>query len=169
MKLTSRTTACAVLSAAFVFGAAAPCQSQATPLAYGHGAFVAQNQESHLFTFAAVQLPGGSVVGHCLVIEPATRGFVHMEVTSFVFAGDTLGMAGPILVAVNAPPQFVVGGTAFFAVNDNSPGAPDAFAGLGTVPPYLGSLTAAQIVALLGPPPPVAFAPLLAGDIRIWP
>lgn len=167
MKLTSKAAACAALSVGLFLGATAPISAQASPIGSGQGAFLAQNQETHLFAFAVVELPDGSVNGHGLVFEPSTRAFVLFRISSFMFLGETLFMAGPITQAVNAPPQFVGGATAFFAVNDNGRSSADDIAALSVVPVQFGNLTIQQILALAGPPPAGAFAPLLAGDVRI--
>lgn len=169
MRFSSKTAIHAALAAAFTFGAAASGHAQASPVAAGGGEFLAQNGEDHLFAFHVVELPDGKVTGRAGVYEPVTQGFVHMEISSYMYIGDWVGVAGPITMAVNAPPQFAVGATAFFVVSDNGAGlsAPDAFAGLGAVPPMFGNLTIQQIVGLIGPPPPAAFSPLLAGDIKI--
>ncbi|HEX5052248.1 MAG TPA: hypothetical protein VFZ65_10780 [Planctomycetota bacterium] len=155
------------LSAACLLGIAAPNHAQTTPIGAGAGAFVAANQATHVFVFSIVERADGTVRGRVLVLEPATHGFVSVELSSYMYVGTTLAAAGTITAALNAPPQYPVGGTAFFAVNDNT-GAPDGFAGLGAVPPQFGSLTVQQIINLIGPPPPQAFAPLLAGNVWIF-
>jgi hypothetical protein len=76
-------------------------------------------------------------------------------------------VAGTVTRSISMPPQFAVGSTTFFCVRDNR-GAPDQFAGLGTVPPQFGNLTIQQIVALIGTPPPQAFSSQLTGFIRIF-
>ena len=169
MNLIRRAAASAALSTLFVVTAATTGHAQANPIAQGHGTYIGQNLVAKQFTFSAVVLPGGAVRGHLNNIEHASNGFVHIDVTSLAMVGDTLMLAGPITQAVNAPPHFVVGATGFFLVNDNARNTPstDTFAGLGVVPPFLGNLTAEQILAFAGPPPPQAFAPLLSGDIRI--
>lgn len=167
MKFSSRFAVRAALSAALVLGAAAPTQAQATPIAIGHGSWIGANQMEHWIEFSLVQRPNGSVCGHAIGFEPATHAFIYIQLNSFMFAGDTLMVAGRIAVAINMPPQYPVGGTSFFAVNDNT-GAPDGFAGLGQVPPQFGNLTIQQIYALIGSPPPQAFAPLTTGNIRIF-
>jgi hypothetical protein len=154
------------LATACLFGALAPANAQTTLIGAGAGAYVAQNQQTHLFAFTVSQRANGTVKGHILVLEPATQGLVRVDVTSWVYVGNTLAAAGTVTMSINAPAMFAVGNTAFFAVNSNT-GAPDQFAGLGNVPPQFGSLTIQQIIALIGPPPPQNFAPLLFGCIRI--
>ena len=155
------------LSAACLLGIQAPGHAQSTPIGAGAGTFVAQNLQTHVFAFSLLERADGSVKGRWIGIEPATNGIIVVDLTSYMYVGTTLAAAGTITLAINAPPIFPVGGTAFFAVNDN-PGAPDQFAGLGNVPPQFGSLTIQQIIALTGPPPPQAFAPLLHGNVWIF-
>jgi hypothetical protein len=95
---------------------------------------------------------------------------LRIRIESYVEIGSTVFFAGTITHAVNTPPQFVVGGTGAFAVNDNGCcGMPaDEFLGVVAVPPQFGNLTAAQIIALIGPPPPSQFAPLLSGNISLF-
>lgn len=170
MPLTGRALVRGALVAVLFLGAAPPGHAQRGPVASGGGAFVAPNQQDHLFGFSVFEVPGGSVRGRCSVIEPASSGVVAFDVTSAVQVGNVLLMAGPITSTFNAPPQFVVGATAFLAVEDNGDGSsmPDGITGTGVVPPFLGSLTAQEILALIGPPPPQAFSPLYAGGIRIY-
>jgi hypothetical protein len=168
MKLFSRLAVRAALCTGFALAAAAPTQAQAAHLAYGHGSFVStSSQLTHQIAFSVVQLPNGATHGHAIGFEAATHGFVFIDLSSAMFLGDTLAVAGTITMAINMPPQFPVGGTAFFAVQDNA-GGPDLFAGLGSVPPQLGNLTIQQILALIGPPPPQAYAPLINGNFRIF-
>jgi hypothetical protein len=172
-RVLSRGIACAVLAAGCLIASAPRALSQAgtlAPVADGHGVFVAQNQETHVFAFSLLELPNGTIHGQAVVLEPATQGLVVVDITSFMFIGDILAMAGPITTAINAPPQFVEGATAFFSVKDNGSGSPipDEFAGVGVVPPQFGNLTIQQIIALIGPPPPEAFSPLLLGNVRIY-
>lgn len=139
--------------------------AQATPLGTGGGAFLAQNGETHWFAFHCVVLPDGSVAGHAAVLEPSTQSLLLMKITSAMLVGDDLAMAGPVAATVGDVP-FQVGQTAFFLVDDDPAG--DRFAGVGAVPPPLGSLTIQQIVGMIGPPPPAAYAPLLLGNVRIF-
>ena len=169
MLLTRRAAMCASLAAVLLLGSAAPVGAQAGPIAHGHGSFVANNQELHTITFNVVGLPDGSVRGHAVIREPSTQAFVIMEVSSLMFLGETLAVAGEVTKNVNAPAQHAVGSTAFFSVNDygNDPTMPDDFAGLGSVPPFLGNLTIQEIIALIGPPPPQAFTPFLTGGVQV--
>jgi hypothetical protein len=168
MKLFSRLAARVALCVGFALAAAAPTQAQATPLGYGHGTYVSPNSQlAHQMAFSVVQMPNGTTHGHAIGFEAATHAFVFIDLSSSMFLGDTLAVAGTITISINMPPQFPVGGTAFFAVQDNA-GSPDLFAGLGSVPPQLGNMTIQQIIALIGPPPPQAYAPLISGNFRIF-
>jgi hypothetical protein len=164
MRSSIRSTVRAVRTAALLFGAAAPGTAQAARIATGIGQFVGQNQQNRLFAFSVVERADGSVRGQLLAFEPGTRGLVIQEVTSYWLLGNTVVMAGPITVAINAPPEYAVGATGFCAATSS----PDGMTGSSIVPAFLGSLTAEQIIALIGPPPTAVFAPLLAGHIRIY-
>lgn len=65
-----------VLSAACLLGVAATGHTQSTPI--GASAFVAQNQETHVFAFSVVERAEGAVRGRVLVLEPATHGIVSI-------------------------------------------------------------------------------------------
>ncbi len=172
MRFPSRAVLSTILAAAFVCIAAAPATAQLSRLASGFGAYVGQNQVNKLFAFSAHEHANGDVHGHCIVMEPSSNGYVRMQVTSSATLNGTLYLAGPITHAVHSPPFFAVGATGLFGVNDNggwgwgSP--PDEFVGLSAAPLVLGNLTAAQILGMIGPPPPAAFQPLLFGNIRIF-
>jgi len=168
MKLLFKATSLATLAVAFLLGTASPSDAQASPLLRGHGTYLGQNQVLKQFAFSVNQLPGNQVQGRAINIETASSGFFQMDVTSIMSLGNAVGVAGPITMAVHTPPQFAVGATAFFVVQDNGDGSlvPDAFA-LGVAPLFLGDLTIQEIIQLIGPPPPQAFAPVLTGDIRI--
>lgn len=170
MSLSMKTPLFAAISAAFLLAAASPSHAQvspASPIARGHGTYLGQNQALKELTFSVNQLPFGQVGGHAIIREPSTSSFFHMNVTSMMFLGDALAVAGPITMQVGSP--FPVGATAFFVVNDNGDGTvvPDDFA-LGVAPLSFGHLTIQQIIGLVGPPPPQAFAPILTGGIRIF-
>jgi len=142
--------------------------ARADQIAHGHGAYVGGNGEAKTLTFNVVELPDGSVRGHGVLREPSTNSFVHFEVSSFMFVGDSLGVAAEITMAVNAPPSLSVGTTIFFFVNDNDPAA-DEFA-FAIVPPEFGNPTIQEIVLffLMGnPPPPEVFTPLIAGNFWV--
>lgn len=175
MKLTCRRAVHAVLLTGCLLVAmlssnaqADPPGGHAQPIANGQGVYVDQSLEVFSFTFSVVELPDGSVEGHGSFFDHVARRFILFELSSFMFVDGSLGVAGEITMAVNSPPQLAVGSTIFFFVNDNNPDT-DAFAGLGLVPPEFGELTIQEIVGLIGPPPPDAFTPLVAGDIRIFP
>jgi len=162
-----RTLSSAAFATALVLSSAAPARAQADPVASGAGTFIAPNGETHVFSFSVLVLPDGTIQGSARVLEPSSGAVVAMDVTSFQMVGDELAMAGPITLAQNAPPWFVLGATAFFAVDDDGVGPADGITGLSVVPPQFGNLTIQQIIALIGPPPPQAYAPLLSGDIKI--
>lgn len=142
---------------------------QADHIAHGHGEYVGGNQEVKSLTFNVVELPDGSIRGHGVLSEHSTNSFVHFEVSSYTFVGDSLGVAAEITMAVNAPPSLPVGNTIFFFINDNDPVA-DEFA-FGIVPPEVGNPTIQEIVLffLMGnPPPPEVFTPLIGGNFWIF-
>lgn len=140
----------------------APIAAQADVRAHGHGSFVASNQETHVLTFAAVGNADGTARGFLVAREPSTGGFVCVVIETWASVGDVVAFEGTVVLAHDAP--FATGGNVFFAVRD---GEPDGFAGVGRVPPPFAPMTAAQILALIGPPPPAAFSPLLTGDIAV--
>lgn len=166
MKLMSRTAVCAALSTAFLLGAAAPGNAQAVPLGSGGGRYVNRQSETNRFAFTAVQLPDGSVTGHVVFHFPATNAMVRMEVTSFMFIGDWLGLAGPVTMAVNTPTP-LVGTTGFLVLSDNGAPGTDTFTGFSFAPASFGNLTIQQIIGIIGPPPPSVFFPLIEGNIQI--
>ena len=166
MNTISKKAVHAVLSVGFLLVAATP-GTAADRIGSGAGAYVGQNQETKVFGFSVSERSDGSVRGYGIVIEPGSRGYVLFEISSYMFVGDSLGMAGEIIRTVNSPPEFAVDTTLFFFVNDNNPDT-DEFAGPGLVPPELGHLTIQEIVALIGPPPPFVYQPLLAGNVRIY-
>jgi hypothetical protein len=157
----------AAFSAAVLVGKAAPGPGNgASPIANGHVATVGMPAGITSTTFSMVMLPNGSIVGNG-ISSNTLGGWVHFDLTSFVFIGDTLLVAGPSTASFNAPPQFVVGGTFFLALKDNGNGggnpAPDELAN-GAAP---FPVTAQQILAMFGPPPPAAFRPALSGNLVI--
>ncbi|HEX6882280.1 MAG TPA: hypothetical protein VF530_02805 [Planctomycetota bacterium] len=140
----------------------------ASPIAAGNGTFMGQNPPGvRAVTFSVQALPQGRVGGFAIFRDPGTNGFVHMNVTSMMFLGSSVAVAGPITMQAGSP--FPVGATAFFVVQDNGDGTlvPDQLA-LGVAPLFLGSLTIQEVIGLIGPPPPQAFTPLLTGNIRIF-
>jgi hypothetical protein len=92
---------------------------------------------------------------------------VHVDLTSVMTVGDAVLMAGPVTLAVNAPPDYAVGNTAVLAVKDlgNGGGDPAPDEATGAVGPP--NLTIQQIVAAWGPPPPQAYQPLQSGNIQV--
>lgn len=167
MKLSSRTAACAALSVAFLLGATAPGLAQGTPLGSGGGRyFNAQRGETNRFAFTAVQLPDGSANGVVTFHFPSGDAMVQMKVTSFMHIGPWLGLAGPVTKAVNTPNP-LVGLTGFLVLADNGGPGTDALTGFSFVPPAFGNLTIQQIIAILGPPMPAMFFPVIDGNIKI--
>ncbi|MCA9285466.1 MAG: hypothetical protein KDA22_09640 [Phycisphaerales bacterium] len=157
----------AFLSAFVVLlAAAAPGFAQATPIAHGNGVYEIQG-EPLLLSFNVVELPNGEVRGHVFTKNQVTGGILHSKVTSYMFLDDVLLVAGPLTAAVNAPPQFVLGATKFYAFKDNGDGTPPDEVTGGVAPIEFGDLTIQQIVAIGGGPPPSTFMPLTAGDITI--
>lgn len=179
MTITCRAAMRSVLLAGTLLVAALSSDTQANrlptrahPIANGQGAYVdLQTGDPITFTFSVVELPNGSVQGHGSFFNQGLPGFFLFDPGSYMFMDgslDSLGVAGKITLAVNSPPQLAVGRTIFFFVNDNNPDT-DEIAALGLVPEDLGDLTIQEIVVLIGGwPPPEFFAPLDAGDIRIF-
>ena len=104
-----------VLVAALSGSAQARLNSGANPITHGHGAYV-EDDDGHIkwFTLSVVELPSGPVQGHGMFIDHVSRSFIHFELSSYMFVGDSLGVAGEINMAHNAPPQLAVGRTIFF-------------------------------------------------------
>lgn len=171
MRPVTRSTAFLSLLTALALGAAEPLAAQATqatPLGCG-GGIVLQDGATRVYAFNCVQLPDGSVTGHLTSHEPASQSFVNVGISSAMHFGGWLTVAGEVTAAVNTPPRFSVGQTMFVVLADNDSGGPlpDQLAG-GLVPPFLGNLTIQQIIALIGPPPPAAFSPLLSSNIMVF-
>lgn len=165
MNSLGKSVLCVGLAAASLFAVALPAFAQATHVARGSGAVVANNGALQQLAFNLIVLPDGRIRGHVNVIEPASGGIVKVEITSMMFIGDDLFVAGPVTAAIHAPPAFSVGATAFFGFQDNL-GAPDALV-RGVVPVAFGNLSIQEIIAFIGPPPPQAWLPLVSGDITI--
>lgn len=167
MHLIRKFTSLALLTT-LVLGAAESLTAQAKPLGAG-GGVVQQGPATRIYAFHCVQMPDGSAAGALVSLEPANQSFVRVRITSAMHIGPWLAVAGEITAAVNTPPQIVVGGTmaAVFADNGTGGPVPDQLAAL-VVPAFLGNLTIQQIIALVGPPPPTSFGPVLAGDFRVF-
>ena len=165
MKLTSKIAVCAVVSAAFLLGAAAPSHAQATPIGNGQGLTGDPGPDLRTFSFSVVELPNGSVTGHGQVFDHGLNFWVHFNITSFMFIDDMLLMAGPVTKAVNAP-NFTIGATFFFAVKDGGKGKSsiDEISLVSVAPP---NLTIQEIISFIGPPPPEIIKPISAGNIKI--
>ncbi len=160
----------ALLATAMCFAAAATASAQSI-VARGAGVYVGNNQNTRIFSLCVRELPNGSAQGYSFGYEPSTNSYVLVQVTSLFRVNGAVVYAGPIVATENAPPEYVVGAQTFQAVVDNGNGwgpTPDGITGTSVVPAFLGNLTAEQIIALIGPPPPVAFLPLLAGNIRVF-
>ena len=160
-----RVSLSAALAAAALLGAATPSHAQTGRLISGAGRIEIPGAVPIGLYLQLNQLPGGVLRGAGAQIFTSSGGRVTYDLTSFLFIGETLCMAGPITSAVNAPPPYTVGSTIVFCIQDNnkSKGTPDAVAG-GVGPP---NLTIQQIIAMAGPPPPQAFVPLVSGDFTI--
>lgn len=170
MKPSPRFALTAALCASFLLGTAAPSHAGATPLAHGSGTPQAPGPDI-TFTFSMVQLPGGALLGQGMLHNNTDQGWIQFDLTSVMFIGDTVLMAGPITKTFNAPPFAPVGGTVFFGLNDNGNGdgspVPDSFAH-GFVPPFLPpNLTIQQIIGMTGPPPPEVYNPIGQGDFVV--
>jgi len=164
--LESRIALSAALTAVALLTAAAPSQAQATPIVTGEVEVTSPVIGPVGLGLSLVQLPSGQLDGQGSLELLALGGRVDFEVTSYMFLGDMVCLAGPVTAAVNAPPAYSLGATVVFCIEDNGDGgssAPDTVAG--TVGPP--GLTIQQIIALIGPPPPQAFQPIAAGNFRI--
>lgn len=170
MMFLRRSTRLAALAAVLMCVTSVAVTAQASRLATGYGGYVGVNQQQKVFFFHAHEHANGDVHGSCVVFEPASNGYVRMQITSSTTAGGTLFLAGPITHAVNAPPNFAVGATGMFGVKDNGGwgGPVDEFVNLSAAPLVLGNLTAEQIIMMIGLPPAFAYAPLNFGNVRIF-
>lgn len=164
-RLFCRSTALAALSAAFLLLAPAPTQAQVGLVGTGHGTYLAANgQDTLTFTFFVAEGPGGSAHGYAIWSGP--NSVVLWRATSFMFFEGALGFAGPIVATIGTPPPgYVIGVTAFTGFRDNGFHAVDETLSLSVVPPQFGHPTIQQILALLGPPPPGAWRPLVTGGV----
>lgn len=173
MRLTCRAARRAILLTGLLLVSAISANVQAGSavpadhIAQGRGSHMGQDMLPKWVAFSVVEMSDGSVAGHGMFIDYIANGFIRFELSSFMFVGDSLGVAGEITAAVNAPPGLAVGMTIFFWVNDNDPDT-DEIASFGFVPPEFGNLTIQEVVALLGPPPPDFFTPLIAGDLKVY-
>jgi hypothetical protein len=153
------------ITALFAFVATAPLAAQQAPLGAG-GGVVFQDGVNRIYAFNCHDLGGGAATGKLVSLEPGSQGRVGMNISSAMHIGSWLAIAGEITVSVNTPPHIGVGQTMFMVAIDNGTG-PDQIA-TGVVPAALGNLTIQEIVAMIGPPPPVAFSSFVAGGVTIF-
>lgn len=154
----------AALSSAALLGSAAPLHAQAQPIVTGDGEVVSPAVGSVAVELTLVELPNGALHGEGLVAFATTGGYATFELTSYMFVGGELCLAGPVTSSFGAPPSYFVGATVVFCVHDGGNGAgADAMAG--TVGPP--GLTIQQIIGLIGPPPPQAYQPVVSGNFTI--
>lgn len=158
----------ALFAATLFLGAApTPAHAQCGLIAAGAGSIVGNDQQTRFLAFWVADFHG-VVRGESWGYEPATYAYVRMDITSYMYLGNDLAVAGPVTASVNAPPAFLIGATAFMVFHDNGRGrnAGDSITGTSVVPPSYGNLTIQQVIALIGSgPPPQAFLPLLSGGI----
>jgi hypothetical protein len=159
------------IAATFLFGSLAPAQ-QSEAFLIGHGTYQSSTQDTAYFDYVAKQHGDGSADG--VAVWRVAGTIMLIRLTSSTLINGAMALAGPFVAVLGTPPppQFgiEVGGTAFFAVQDNGPGSADRTTGISAAPAAFGPLTIQQIIALGGGggPPPEAFRPLLSGNIRIF-
>lgn len=154
------------LSTVALFFTAAPAQAQTGVVAVGHGTYQSPTTPNvTAFTFTVREANDGSTDG--LVVVHAPTAIILATPTSHMRIGGSLLFAGEIFAILGSDPNLQVGQTAFAAVNDNGPGSTDGITGFGVIPLAFGNPTIQQIVAILGPPPPQDFRPLLSGNIWV--
>ena len=167
LNLIRRFATATVLTSATLFAVAAPGQAQIKPIGSGYGVVEAP-MGTRVVLYSLLELSDGSLSGHGLQYSPADNAWVYFNITSYMFVGDALLMAGPVTKSINSLPGYDVGNTAVLAVHDKGnwfgqPAPDDAAATVG--PP---NLTIQQIVAIIGPPPPQAYVPIKAGNLKIF-
>jgi len=164
--------ACAALSTAFLLTSSASASAQATPIANGHikgGPTIATQTPSVLdLTFHLVELPDGSIAGSGKLTKKSADGWIMFDLTSYVYVGDMVLMAGPVTAQKEGTEEspWNIGDTFFVVVEDGETPSMDRFIE-GRVPSEFGPLTAEQILAFGGPPPPAIFRPALSGNLVI--
>ena len=157
------TLAAALVTASLLAGAA-PVHPQAQPIVTGEGEVTNTAVGPVAIEFSLIELPDGSLNGEGLVAFAATGGYATFDLTSYMFVAGNLCMAGPVTSSFEAPPNYFVGATVVFCVEDGGNGAgQDKMAG--TVGPP--GVTIQQIIALIGPPPPQAYSPVVTGNFKI--
>jgi hypothetical protein len=170
----------AVLLAGMATGGAPQVQPGAVKLANGNGISGTPGEGLRTWSFSAVKLPNGSVQGHGVLHDQTLDAFARFDITSYTVVDDILLLAGPITaIDDNAPPNFFVGATFFFAVRDGGNGQAIDEISLANAAPIPG-LTMDEILALLcamnpacdpeAPPvlPPNILLPLTAGNIKVF-
>lgn len=185
MKLKSRFALCAALSAGVLLagiatGGAPQVQPRAMKIANGNGVTGTPSEGLRLWAFSAVELPNGSVQGHGVIHDQVLNAFGRFDITSYTVVDDVLLLAGPITaIDDNAPPNFFVGATFFFAVRDGGDGQAIDEISLANAAP-IPDLTIDEILALLcamdpecdpkepSVLPPDLLLPLTAGNIKVF-
>lgn len=183
MKLKTRSSVFAALSAAVLFFAAAPAAAQCGISAFGHGTYFSPtSQNTPSFTFFLTERHNGSVQGFAIWRGASSTIFFELSSAMYLpppYAGS-LAAAGRILCIIGTPGPGLpatVGATAFFAVNDNGGNGPDENSGLSVIPspfpvpipPQFGNLTTIQQITAFGQATnrSITWRPLLSGNIRI--
>ncbi len=164
-RLLRRSSALAILSAAFLLLAPAPTQAQAGLVGAGHGTYsIANGQGTLEFTFFIAEGRNGASQGYAVWKGPGSIGLWRVD--SFMFDDGALLFAGQVLaIEGSSSTPFQVGQTVFTGFRDNGFGAVDETVSLSAVPPQFGNPTIQQIVALIGSPPPGAWRPLATGGV----
>lgn len=163
-RLTARFALSTALAIATLLGAAAPGHAQAQPIVTGDGAVTNTAVGPVAVELSLIELPNGSLHGGGTVDFAVTGGYVTFDLTSYMFVQGRLCMAGSVTSSFAAPPNYFVGATVVFCVEDGGNGAGmDRLAG--TVAPP--GLTIQQIIALIGPPPPQAYQPVVTGNFKL--
>jgi hypothetical protein len=176
---------CAVASAAVLLGGVANNHGQqgqsASKIANGNGVTGIPGEGLRSFLFSLVERPNGALQGHGVLTNLVPFAQLRFDITSYTVVDDVLLMAGPITSVIgNAPPQFVVGDTFFFAVRDGGNGgqAIDEISGASVAP--IPDLTIDEILFLLcvmdpdcdpDDPivlPPDLLMPITAGNIKVF-
>ena len=154
----------AALTAVMLLGAATPAPTQAQPIVTGDGEITNTAVGPVAVELSLIHLPNGSLNGQGMTSFAATGGWVTFDLTSYMFVDGKLCMAGSVLSGFAAPPNYFVGATVVFCLEDGGDGAGmDKMAGAAGPP----GLTIQQVIALVGPPPPQAYQPVVAGNFKI--
>ncbi len=166
MKLSSRSSTFAALSAAFLLFSAAPVQAQGL-VSLGSGSYDSPNNpgQTSYFSYFVVEQGNGAARGYAVWVFPQVS--LAIEVTSFGFVEPiptSLSIAGPIVAILGNPanPDVAIGRTGFSYFSDNSPHAADETGGFSLAP--LPTDPRIQFLATL-PFPPCQALPGLIGDL----